>query len=260
MPGARLRAFRLGDRSEQLVEFLLSSFAFTTAAPRQEDVGADFFCSLIAREGELLKAGPFFTVQAKSKPDPIIFEKEHEVAWITRQENPLFLCIADRVSLAMDVYSTWNLLCGPLYRKPSRIILLPGVSGGAWPGINYKEDGTQEIYLGCPIVRISASEIFDDAKVEQLSAVIRDWAALDRTNIVNVNAGMYWVQGPLSYKTGELPYADGKGSISFYWHPNNLRTCSANLGRAVTLGSHWELFDEPVKQFLIQQGLNPKDS
>jgi hypothetical protein len=127
-----------------------------------------------------------------------------------------------------------NLLCGPLYRKPSRIILLPGVSGGTWPGIDYGEDGTQKIYLGNPIARISASESFDDAKVEQLSTVIRDWVTLDRVNIVNVKAGMYWVQGPLGYTTGEPPYARGKGSISFYWHPDNLGTCSANLGRVVT--------------------------
>ena len=114
----------------------------------------------------------------------------------------------------MDVYSTWNLLCGPLYRKPSRIILLPGVSGGTWPGIDYKEDGTQEIGLGAPIARISASEVFDDARVQQISTVIREWVALDSTNIVNVRAGMYWVQGPLTYVTGQSPYGQGKGGIS----------------------------------------------
>ena len=38
MPGARLKTFRLGDRSELLVEHLLSAFAFTTRVPRQEDV------------------------------------------------------------------------------------------------------------------------------------------------------------------------------------------------------------------------------
>jgi hypothetical protein len=108
----------LGDRSEQLVETLLSAFAFTTPVPRQEDVGADFFCSLISKEGQLLKAGPFFTVQAKSAPEPVIFQKDYELNWVTRQENPLLLCVADRAALAMDVYSTWNLLCGPLYRKP----------------------------------------------------------------------------------------------------------------------------------------------
>jgi hypothetical protein len=288
MPGARLRSYRLGDRSEQLVEFLLSAFAFTTPVPRQEDIGFDFLCSLISTEGQLLKAGQFFTVQAKSAPDPLIFEKDHEVAWITGQENPLLLCVADRGALAMDVYSTWNLLCGYLSQKPRRIILLPGVSGGMWPGVDFKPDGTQEIRLGDPIARLSVSEVFNEAKVKRVAAVINDWLALDRLNIVNNQAGMHWVRGPLTYTTGELPYAEGTGGISFYWNPNNLDKCSANLGRVATalallyrdcvpdgektkepwsgrilalnsvVQSHRDLFDEPVNQFLIHVGLGPK--
>jgi hypothetical protein len=114
MPGARLRTFRLGNRSELLVEQLLAGFAFTTRVPTPEDVGVDFFCSLTHQEKHLLKAGPFFAVQAKSSTDPIVYEKAHELEWVTNQENPLLICVADRKALAMDVYSTWNLLCGVL--------------------------------------------------------------------------------------------------------------------------------------------------
>ena len=35
MPGARLRSFRLGDRSELLVEHLLAGFAFTVTSLRE---------------------------------------------------------------------------------------------------------------------------------------------------------------------------------------------------------------------------------
>ena len=66
MPGARLRNFRFGDNAELLAEFALNTFAFTTRVPRQEDVGHDLFCSLTERDGNLLRAGPFFTVQIKS--------------------------------------------------------------------------------------------------------------------------------------------------------------------------------------------------
>ncbi len=47
MSGARSRTFRLGDRSEFLVEHLLAGVAFSTRVPRQEDIGIDFMCSLI---------------------------------------------------------------------------------------------------------------------------------------------------------------------------------------------------------------------
>jgi hypothetical protein len=64
MPGARSRSFRLGDRSELLVQHLLTGIAFTTPVPRQEDIGIDFLCSLITGYGgeNLLKAGPAFSV------------------------------------------------------------------------------------------------------------------------------------------------------------------------------------------------------
>src|SRR5579864_3759313 len=168
MPGGRWRTFRLGDRSELLVEELLSAFAYTTRVPRQEDFGVDFFCSMIQPEEQLLKAGPFFAVQAKSSTDAIVYEKDYELDWITNQENPLLVCIADRKALAMDVYSTWNLLCGVLagwrgLKKPSRIALLPAVEPNVWPGVENKDDGSQEIQLGKPIVRVTDADIFDEA-------------------------------------------------------------------------------------------------
>lgn len=288
MPGARLRTYRLGDRSELLVEHLLSAFAFTTRVPRQEDIGFDFFCSLISRQEHLLKAGPFFAVQAKSSPAPVIYEKEHEIGWITAQENPLLLCVAARDALAMDIYSTWNVLCGPLAKKPRRIVLLPGVSRDTWPGVEHKTGDEQEIRLGLPIIRVTDSEVFDDAKVDRIAAVVSEWVALDRANIVNRQTGMYWVVGPLSYETGRSPYASGQAGVAFYWNPANLSQCSINLGRVATalmlvirdglydaaksepawtarvaalrevLRSHWDLFDEPVRQFLVGQGLQPQ--
>jgi hypothetical protein len=113
MPGGRLRTFRLGDRSELLVQHLLAGIAFTTPVPRQEDIGLDFLCSLITGYGRtnLLTAGPFFSVQAKSDTKALEYKEPHQIEWIRNQENPLLLCVADREAGAMDVYSTWNLLC-----------------------------------------------------------------------------------------------------------------------------------------------------
>lgn len=107
MPGARYEDFRFGDSAELLAEFILGSIAFTTRVPRQEDVGYDFFCVLAEKDAELLKAGPFFTVQAKKGRGKIAFEKEYEVDWIKKQENPFFICVTNSDSLSIDLYSTW---------------------------------------------------------------------------------------------------------------------------------------------------------
>ena len=80
MSGGRARNFRLGDRSELLVEHLLAGLAFTTRVPRQEDIGIDFMCSLItgSHGAGLLKAGPFFSVQSKSNRKALVYQKPHE--------------------------------------------------------------------------------------------------------------------------------------------------------------------------------------
>jgi hypothetical protein len=290
MPGGRLRSYRLGDRSELLVEQLLAGFAFTTPVPRQEDFGVDFFCSLISQEERLLKAGPFFSVQSKSSTEPIVYEKPHELEWIENQENPLFICVADRKALAMDVYSTWNLLCGVLggwrgQKRPTRISLMPGAEYYSWPGVENNDDGSQQIRLGKPIVRVTVTDMFDDVRIEQITAVMREWIKLDRTNIMNRHADIYWVLGPLDYRTDEAPYTSGRGAAQFHYHPANLGKVASNLGRVATalsliernsqdikqpewaarmsalaevLRSHWDLLDEPVRQVLADLGVPPQ--
>lgn len=239
MPGARLRSFRLGDRSELLVEHLLAAVAFTTRVPRQEDVGIDFICSLITGfdNTNLLRAGPFFSVQAKSSMEPLIYEKPHELEWVRNQENPLLLCIADRAASAMNVYSTWNLLCGleggwKGQKAANCIRLCPGKGGSDWMGIENQPDGSQDILLGKPIIRISNDQVFDEANTQHIAEIIAEWLALDRENIVNRQAGLNWVAGPLTYETGER--LGSVRGVSFYWHPQNLPECALNLGRSAT--------------------------
>jgi hypothetical protein len=247
MTGARLRSFRLGDRSELLVEHLLAGFTFTTRVPRQEDIGIDFLCSLITGyDGEkLLKAGPFFAVQAKRSAEALVYEKAHELEWITNQENPLLLCVADREAAAMEVYSTWNLLCGVLGGGwegkvvPSRITLRPG-SVGEWPGVRNQPDGSQEILLGKPIIRVSHQDLVDQTRTKEIAEVIGDWVALDRTNIVNRYAGMYWVAGPSTYETSQPPDPE---CVKFYWNPKNLEKCTDNLCRSAT--ALWYVLRDP---------------
>lgn len=248
MPGARLRSFRLGDRAELLVQHLLAGLAFTTPVPRQEDIGIDFMCSLITgyADSDLLRAGPFFSVQAKSSKEALIYQKPHELEWIRNQENPLLLCVADRDAGAMDVYSTWNLLCAVLNgwkgQKPASCIrLCPGRSCSDWRGVEDQEDGSQDILLGKPIVRITHDQAFDEARTRQTAEVMGQWIKLDRQNIVNRRAGAYWVVGPITYES-DRPLGSELG-VTFYWHPQNLSECTVNLARSAT--ALWRVLHHP---------------
>jgi len=126
MPGARNRDFRIGDSAELLAELIINSMAFTTRVPRQEDVGYDLLCVLAGLDNRLLKAGPFFTVQVKGTHENIIFEKDYEVAWIKQQENPFFICDANRDALSVEIFSTWIMHLGFLSMGADKIVLAPG--------------------------------------------------------------------------------------------------------------------------------------
>lgn len=235
MPGARAYGFRIGDNAELLAEFVLSRLAFTARVPRTEDVGHDFLCSLAEREANLFKAGPFFTVQVKNKKNPIIYEKDYEINWIKSQENPFFICVANRSSLSVEFYSTWTLLIGILHKSAQKIVLIPGSENDTYRAPETESDQTeQRIYLGRPILNISAEEIFSDENVNKYAAILRQWIEIDRENIINRYAGMYWIVGPKTYETN-VPVPDPfETLVAFMWNAKNLEKCKINFGRSAT--------------------------
>ncbi len=116
MPGGQMRATRIGSPAERLAEYFLTGIAFTAPIPWQEDVGSDFYCVLARRPaaGTMVLAGPSFTVQVKSRPQVLRYKKEHEIAWIANQQNPLFVCFADPRESTVSLYSTCALTPGLL--------------------------------------------------------------------------------------------------------------------------------------------------
>ncbi len=236
MPGARLAAVRWGDVSELLCEFVLSPMAFCSRVPRQEDVGSDLFCVLYEREGDLLKAGPFFTVQVKSGPEPLLFSKPYEIAWLRDQENPYFLCVVDKEERCIRFYSTWNVHNAFLGFGARSVQLVPGEPVNSETPVIPSEDPGQPVRvpLGEPLVRASLQDVVDEKRSAALSAVLRSWILLDRQNIVLKSAGMYWVVGPSTYETNRPVDASAGCNIYFYWHPDNLQVCEENFGKVAT--------------------------
>ncbi|MFH1976580.1 MAG: hypothetical protein ABIJ52_13670 [Pseudomonadota bacterium] len=235
MPGARAYGFRIGDNAELLSEFVISRLAFVSKVPRTEDVGHDFLCSLAEREANLFKAGPFFTVQAKNNRGPIIYQKTHEIDWIKNQENPFFVCVANLNSLSVEFYTTWNLLIGILHQAAQKIVLIPGNAADKYKPPETEPDlSEQRIYLGKPILNISAKELINDENVNKYASVLKRWIEIDRENIVNRYAGMYWIVGPMEYETNELVPEPFQPIGVFLWNPKNLEKCKINFGRSAT--------------------------
>lgn len=203
MPGGRLASFRSGDHSELIAQSILSTVAFTTPVPRAEDVGHDFVCVLAKRNKDMLYAGQSFSVQVKSDPSALVFEKEHELEWLRHQELPFFLGVVKREDLQLDLYSTWRRVGAFLRRgDAARVELVPGMEGN-----DDFDDSTStlRVPLGVPAVSATlATVVAGDAP--GLFATLHDWVALDSRNIINAKAGLYWTVGPSSHETNNARF------------------------------------------------------
>lgn len=232
MPGARHERFRRGDRTELLVEYWLNALAFTTRVPRQEDIGHDFLCVLAEPHGEMVWAGPSFSVQAKSNTTPLVFATEYGRQWIREQDNPFFVAVGFRDQSRVDLYSTWQRVSGAMQGLGDtvKVCLCPPQAGGA--EVELSTDGmTQTVFAGKPIASATLDELSDPARAALIRAVIRHWVEVDRENIVCTRAGMHWVVGPKEYETNQKP-ATLPVQLALFWNRANLQVCSRNFGRA----------------------------
>lgn len=118
MPGSLWYPFRQGDRSEYLALYILSALGIVVPVPRQEDIGADFYCSLAESRGSRLTFHSPCLVQTKSRSIKEITYggidekrrwKHEEVDWLFNQELPLLIGIVDKEKLLLDLYATSNI-------------------------------------------------------------------------------------------------------------------------------------------------------
>ncbi|MEY4515593.1 MAG: hypothetical protein RLZZ450_7715 [Pseudomonadota bacterium] len=85
MPGRRGANFRSGDRAEGLAAEMMRAFAAVVPIPRTEDVGIEFFATLLHRRGPLLDAGETFAVQTKSASVSELTFNQHQYGWLCSQ-------------------------------------------------------------------------------------------------------------------------------------------------------------------------------
>ena len=114
MPGTRWLSFRQGNRSEYLALYILSALGIVVKVPIEEDIGADFHCSLAKVEKNRMTFQAPFIVQVKSKSENFTYGgpnrkekwKKDEVNWLFNQELPLLLGIADKINAVLELFTT----------------------------------------------------------------------------------------------------------------------------------------------------------
>lgn len=110
----KLDSYYQGWRAEVLAEYILSEIAFVVPVHVRSDVGADFFCTLFAKEERYLEPGKTFSIQVKAKGKEITLNSTN-LNFLASLRIPHYLCIANRKNSSIEIYSCQQLL--PLFIK-----------------------------------------------------------------------------------------------------------------------------------------------
>jgi hypothetical protein len=219
-------SFRQGDRSEYLAQYILSALGVVVPVPRQEDIGADFHCTLANREGKRLTFHAPFLVQVKSRSrKKVSFGgidqkgnwKQKQIEWLFSQELPLLIGIADKQKLTLALYSTSNIWaacylagrCGKAVLLPDKIdsdnrVPMPTkrLPSEKWP--HGAGDGhIWDVPLGPPIVHISIDDLEDKEKIDTYRGILLQTLYREQENITYRRLGVHYSTWPHQYTTNE---------------------------------------------------------
>lgn len=226
----RLVTFRQGDRAEYLAQYILSSFAISVPVPRQEDVGTDFHCSLLKKDGKNLRPYLPFNIQIKSLGENIRREglvfggtteggnwRRHEIEQLCQADTPFLLGLVDGKAQRLDLFSTASRYFARTNWTgkglPRELVLMPYTPTGE----DHLGDGNLEtldynaemplhrwtIPIGQPIVQISIDESEDPDRCEEIKLLLEPYLKMDQRNAVLSRLGLGYFEWPLIIRTNK---------------------------------------------------------
>ncbi len=95
-------------------------------------------------------------------------------------------------------------------------------------------EDTLNVPLEHPILRLKPQDVASAADAMRWADILESWILIDRENVINSRAGMYWVMGPTRWTTNHQLGAEGVQQFlsGFYHNPANLDRFVANVLRS----------------------------
>ncbi len=226
----RYFTYRQGDRAEYLAQYILSALAITIPVPRQEDVGVDFHCSLLRREGKKLYPSSPFNIQIKSAGKGILRDgvrfggvtkkgmwRDYQIKQLCNTDTPFLVGLIDLKKQRLDLFCTitryfvlsnWRGI-----QMPREVALLPyvpnsdGNIGDGWhedlpqrkgmPGTLWK------LPLGQPIVSMTIADSEKPQRCEEVKTILEAYIRMDQENAIRFRSGLGYFNWPLKIQPGK---------------------------------------------------------
>jgi hypothetical protein len=234
-------SYRQGDRAEYLAQYILSALAITVPVPRQEDVGTDFHCSLLRRDGNNLRPTLPFNIQIKSAGKDVLKNgirfggvtdagnwRKQQIELLCQTDAPFLIGLVNLEKQSLDVFSTitryfvlsnWQGTGSP--REVAMIPYEPAGEGHLGAGnqedLPEKPGMPQKLWklpLGNPIVSISIDQSEDEDQCEEIKNILEPYLRMDQENAVCFRIGLGYFSWPLIIRPGEYLREVGSGLAS----------------------------------------------
>lgn len=190
MVGRLQSNFRSGNIAEHLGVLLLKGLAAVAEVPRQEDVGIDAFATLLRRDEDGNSyAEDAFVVQLKSQSTRQLHYSDHEVLWLTGQQQPVFIGLVSRSDSSISLYPTVVANQAILALQASSVTLLPERSPGSYSWTSGTSPHSAIAYLGDPVLRWTVSDIGDPEWARGSYAMMKRFLAAARKEYELISVG-----------------------------------------------------------------------
>ncbi len=198
--------------------------------PRQEDIGSDFHCSLLTREGDNLRPSLPFNIQIKSDGDQVRKEglryggvtkagvwRKHEIDQLCQTDTPFLVGIVNKDEQWLDIFCTitryFVLSNWRGTGLPREVALIPyDPTGEGHLGDGVQEDRPvlpnmpQKLWklpIGQPIVRVSIEDSEDTTRCEEIKALLAPYLRIDQENAICFRIGLGYFNWPLIIRPGQ---------------------------------------------------------
>ena len=203
MPGRLQRDFRFGNLAEHLGVLLLKGMAAVADVPRPEDVGLDAIATLLRPDDDdNYYAEDTFVVQLKSASATSLKYEGHELQWLLRQSQPMFIGLVSLPESTISLYPTIYINHAVLslhaewvnvrFGRTTIPSLLKGQEWAAWKAEG--RDGAT-VWLGDPLLKWTLGDIVQKNWMNDSYNAMKRFLTLARREIDLLSLGQFSVLG-----------------------------------------------------------------
>jgi hypothetical protein len=198
--------YRQGYRAEYLARYIISHFGPCDRIDPENDYGLDLIAAVMQKAGTAGIVSSMYGIQVKSGEAPFRYYGEYLMDWIRAYNIPILMCRAHRDAGRVQLYSTWTLHHLILDDGGANVQTIDfveqyGAAGEAKLRMPEISNSKATVWLGDPIIDVSATELDQKELVNEIARTLEEWVGFDAMNYFRRKAEIPIIFGYLTWET-----------------------------------------------------------